>query len=235
MFDFQFNNRDASELGVYAISRPAIVSPERSVQLIEVPGRNGSVTLDDETYKDIEIDINCNFRVKKADDFGKKTRMIKSWLNSKTDNRLIFNDDLDFCRLVKKTTISKIERQSKYIGTFEINFVCSPFEFLLDGFNEHSLEDCKVNPYYTSKPLYHFFGEGMAHLEVNGNYININVGQNAYVDTELQLTYNGNGDIVNTDLNGNYEKLYLKNGDNDLLIESKTSVQVKVKPRWCCL
>ena len=72
-------------------------------------------------------------------------------------------------------------------------------------------------------------------MEVNGNYININVGQNAYVDTELQLTYNGNGDIVNTDLNGNYEKLYLKNGDNDLLIESKTSVQVKVKPRWCCL
>ena len=235
MFDFQFNNRDASELGVYAISRPAIVSPERNVQLIEVPGRNGSVTLDDETYKDIEIDINCNFKVKKADDFGRRTRMIKSWINSKTDNRLIFNDDLDFCRLVKKTTISKIERQSKYIGTFEINFVCSPFEFLLDGFNEHSLEDCKVNPYHTSKPIYHFIGEGMAHLEVNGNYININVGQNAYVDTELQLTYNGNGDIVNTDLNGNYEKLYLKNGDNDLLIESKNGVQVQVKPRWCCL
>ncbi len=161
--------------------------------------------------------------------------MIKSWLNSKTDNRLIFNDDLDFCRLVKKTTISKIERQSKYIGTFEINFVCAPFEFLLDGFNEHSLEECKVNPYDTSKPIYHFIGEGMAHLEVNGNYININVGQNAYVDTELQLTYNGNGDIVNTDLNGNYEKLYLKSGENDLLLESKNGVQVQVKPRWCCL
>lgn len=235
MFDFRFNNKNASELGVYAISRPAIVSPERNVQLIEVPGRNGSVTLDDETYKDIEIDINCNFKVKKADDFGRRTRMIKSWLNSKTDNRLIFNDDLDFCRLVKKTTISKIERQSKYIGTFEINFVCAPFEFLLDGFNEHSLEECKVNPYDTSKPIYHFIGEGMAHLEVNGNYININVGQNAYVDTELQLTYNGNGDIVNTDLNGNYEKLYLKSGENDLLLESKNGVQVQVKPRWCCL
>lgn len=235
MFDFKFNNKYASEFGVYAVNRPAIVAAEKNIELIEVPGRSGSITLDDETFKDIEIDINCNFKVKKAEDFGKKSRMIKSWLNAEIDNKLVFNDDLDFCRLVKKVTISNFERESKYIGTFEINFICSPFEFLLDGFNEHSLEDCKVNSYYTSKPLYHFVGEGMAHLEVNGNYININVGQDAYVDTELQLTYNGNGDIVNTDLNGDYEKLFLKSGNNDLLLESKTGVQVQVKPRWCCL
>lgn len=49
-----FNNVDASDLGIRVWSSPSVRIPEKRVETIELPGRNGDVVIDPGVYKNVE-------------------------------------------------------------------------------------------------------------------------------------------------------------------------------------
>ena len=56
----EFNNSIPSDFSMYVVNRPDIPAPEWDIEEIEVPGRDGTLTLDKKRYKNIEITIEFN-------------------------------------------------------------------------------------------------------------------------------------------------------------------------------
>ena len=74
--------------------------------------------------------------------------------------------------------------------------------------------------------------EGMCTLTVNGNTMTANVGQNLTIDTDRMIAYRSDGTLNNTQVTGNYEDMYLLNGENEI---SFSGGELKVIPNWRCL
>ena len=72
----------------------------------------------------------------------------------------------------------------------------------------------------------------MCILEVNGNRMTANVGQNLMIDTDRMVTYRQDGTLQNTAVSGKYEDLYLKEGE--IHIEISAGFDLKIIPNWRC-
>ena len=89
------------------------------------------------------------------------------------------------------------------------------------------------NPYSVSHPEYLIIGEGNCTLTVNGKTMEANVGQNLTINTDLMLAYRKDGEMQNTQVTGNYEDLYLAEGENQISISA--GFEMTVIPNWRCL
>lgn len=63
----------------------------------------------------------------------------------------------------------------------------------------------------------------MCTLTVNGNTMTANVGQNLTIDTDRMIAYRSDGTLNNTQVTGNYEDMYLLNGENEISFSGENS------------
>lgn len=206
-------------------------APERKVKQIEMAGKSGSLLETDDTYSDIEIPIEMNFIIP-PDLWGQRFRIVKRWLLGKA-GELKFSDDSTIFYMAKNVTIENTERTVREGGEFTANFLCDPYTFLVAGKREHTASEVQYNPYSLSHPTYKITGEGMCTLTVNGKTMTANVGQNLTIDTDRMIAYRQDGTLQNTAVTGDYEDLYLQEGDNTIAIT--TGFGLSVIPNWRCL
>ena len=236
MYDFMINGKNASTLGVYAIQRPNIPTPKKRIEKKSVNGRNGILTIDENTFDEITFAIECNFMSSKPENFAEKARMIKTWIYSNQQSELLFNDDANHFYKTQIIEISDIERTSKRIGVFTLTCTCDPFIYLSAGKKEIDITSTLINLYYTSAPIYKLTGEGVFNISVNDNFFSVNVAQNAVVDTELMLVYKENdGQLINQNSLGSFEGLWLKSGNNKISVTVPENGKVKIIPNWRAL
>lgn len=230
-FDFYFNGISGKEKGVLVAERPAIPTATKNVEYIKIAGKDETVATDpdENTYDDIIITIKIGFRVN-PEEFGKMSRQLKNWLDG--DGKLSFSDDPEVFYIVKNVEMTKEERKLKRMGTYEVNFTCSPFSYLKSGAQEYNLSQVTNNEYLMCHPIYKITGEGVCKLSVNGSTVSANVGQYLTIDTDRMLAYRADGTIENTRITGDYENLYLKPGKNQL--SATNGFTVKVIPNWRC-
>lgn len=228
----EYNEIRASEVGIKVKERPSIPTPEANVEYITIPGRDGSLTIRDGTLRDIVISVQFTFKTK-PDLFAETFRKAKAWLMARGNGTLKFTDDADFFYRVRNVVIGENERTVKRIGEFTADFTCYGCQYLMDGQKEHTPDDVEYNPYFVSHPIYKIEGEGVCNLKVNGNIMKANVGQNLTIDTELMIAYREDGSLANTDVSGDYDELYLMEGENRIDITNGFSL--KVIPNWRCL
>lgn len=227
-----YNEQTNLDFGVSVVTRPSKPSPTMQYDEKEVPGREGKL-YKEKGYGDIEISVSFNFASKSPGMWDKDFRKIKKWLNFKGDNILKFSDDLEVFYRVNKVVIDTPERVLKRKGKFNVVFTCEPFTYLADGTEEIALPKVLYNDNYTSKPIFKIQGEGLLTLNVNGNTIKANVGQNLMINTELGLCYRKDGTLNNIALTGNYKDMYLVEGDN--IFSWTGNFDIKIIPNWRCL
>ena len=118
-----------NDLNLVIEYRYPIPAPEKNIRIIEVDGRNGSLTEDLGTYKDIEVPI--SFGLVDKVNVHEKARKIKSWLiGMNYDDKLIISDDPDYYYKAKYVKFaSNIERMLTTLGKFTAVFVCDPFKY----------------------------------------------------------------------------------------------------------
>lgn len=248
MIDLLFNNKKASELGAYLISRPDIPSPERRITTYSVVGRDGVLVDDEGTYNPIVIPVHFNFKSKLPETFRNEWRIIKSWLSSRKDMNLKLTDDEEVYFKVISVNISDVSRKLRTLGTFSVDFTCQPFEYLEsgndeiivtennvdeDGFEINSFSIDVDNLYYISEPVYIMTGNGTATLTVNGNDFNVTVGDNLIINTELQLAYRMDGTVINQNTSGDFEKLKFQQGHNEVeFFVIAGEIDLKLLPKW---
>lgn len=126
-----------------------------------------------------------------------------------------------------------MQQNNKRIGNFTANFkTLDGLQYLVDGTREYDIKDVLWNQYLTCHPTYKITAEGMCTLTVNGNTMTANVGQNLTIDTDRMIAYRSDGTLNNTQVKGNYEDMYLLNGENEI---SFSGGELKVIPNWRCL
>ena len=230
MWEIEFNKNTNRDFDLLA-TRPNMPCTSFKKEFINIPGRDGSLCINSKQIEDISISIKFHV-VCGRNEWQEKFRLAKKWLLS-GGKELVFDDDRGYFYKVKNVTIGTAEREVKQVGEFEVQFLCDGAQYLKDGKDEIEYSKVGYNPGIFSKPIYKITGEGVCTLSVNDKTMIANVSGNIVIDTELMLAYREDGTSQNTAVKGNYEDLYLQEGDNVITVSE--GFECKVIPRWRCL
>lgn len=230
--DVEYNDIRGSTLKIFARERPSIPAAKKRREEITIPGRDGSLYRTNGDYEPTEIPVRFNY-IGPPDEWAARWRAAKKWLSAE-NTILKFSDDGGFFYKIAHVELGENERPTEKIGIFEATFVTRDgLSYLVEGQEEYDVKDILLNLYEIAHPTYLITGEGRCTLTVNGNVMTANVGQNLTIDTDRMLAYRGNGTLQNTEVTGDFEKLYLQEGENDISISS--GFGLKVIPNWRCL
>lgn len=231
MYDIEYNGETCREHGVYVTKRPAIPSPVEEVETFRVAGRDGVLT-GNRYLAPIDLYVEMNFRAKPTL-WSEKYRVVKKWLSG--SGKLIQGDDRAYYFKVLSVQLEDAERTIKRFGKFMAHFVCDPYLYRVDGLEEYDIDDERIlfNRYGVSHPVYVVTGSGSKTLTVNGNTVTLTINGTTVIDTDRMITYTQDDRVLrNTRLAGDYEDLYLLEGDNTI---ATTATSVKIIPNWRCI
>ena len=229
--DIEYGGIRGSSIKIYARERPSIPAARVRREGIVIPGRDGMVYQSDGTFEPTDIPVRFNY-IGKETQWSERWRAAQRWL-AKENAKLRFSDDDGYFFWIDHVELDENERTTGRIGNFTATFTTRDgLYYLNSGLREHSKEEIQWNPYETSHPLYKITGEGVCTLEVNGNRMTANVGQNLTIDTDRMVAYRQDGTLQNTAITGKYEDLYLTEGEIDIGIS--TGFDLKIIPNWRC-
>jgi len=228
VFGFNFISKDSFvDYGILIEKRPVIPKPARNINYIEVPGRNGSLRVDDLTYKDLIIPFKCGF---KDDGIANKADVIKAWLDG-GEGPLILSNQPDKYYLAHVSDQFDIAQEWKVFGRFLVNFRCKPFKYSTNN-TPIALVNAGVliNPgTVTSEPVILVMGSGNITLMVNGTAVNlVSVVGSITIDSVLRDAYNGSV-LQNNQMASDFPVLV---PGNNTISWTGTVTSVQVTPNW---
>ena len=132
---FQFGDVDSKDYGVYISGDSVYDSPARSVDLVQVPGRNGALALDNGYYENIEVTYPAGSFGTSQEEWREKMLGIRNALAAQRGyQRLIDTYHPEHYRLgMFFAGISASPVQYNRAGQFPIRFNCKPQRFLISG------------------------------------------------------------------------------------------------------
>ena len=128
-FDVVYQDVAGSTVQAYAIKRPNIPAPQKSMRRVYIP-RRGDLYIDNEHYEDIVFDVEFNFH---GDNIGTLFRSFKEWLLKSGNRQLAFTDDNTVFYKVKRIEFKTAERVAWKIKRQVVRFTCDPYTYLATG------------------------------------------------------------------------------------------------------
>ena len=224
MFNITYNNKTPEHFNAWLATIP-IVTPSTIVRTRQnVPKMDGELLLDDMSFNDAYVEFTIHAR---RNDLVTKMRDIRKWLSG--TGKLVISDATDAYYEVKEVSFTSYLKKSLDYGRISVKMEVYPYEFLDSGDTYITSYATITNNADTSMPLYTITGSGDGVLTVNGHNMVFNVTDELNIDTRRKIAYNGSGVGKDGSINGDYEGLYLKPGNNSIACTNGT---LKVKPRW---
>ncbi|MGX7745696.1 distal tail protein Dit [Rhodopseudomonas parapalustris] len=175
ILSINFNNANSYyDKNLIIEGTPIVPTSQRNIIFTEIEGRNGSLTEDLGTYKDISIPV--SFTLVDMANLKQSLRQIKAWLiGDLTDNKLIFSDDPNYFYKVKSCSIGDIENTVRVLGRFTATFVCEPFLYAIDDKKEIILGNTVTRAGLSSDPLQRYnFTSGTVYVNNQAVKSNLN-------------------------------------------------------------
>ena len=225
-----YDNKDIRDFGVYISGKGTFNSPSRDVEYIQIPGRNGDLTIDNGRFNNVELEYEAfivrNFKT----NFGG----LRSFLFAKNGYKRL--EDSFHPEEFRMASVSeRIEPDMTKLlreGKFEILFNCKPQRFLKIG--EHAVKFLSNgvignDTLYDSKPLLRVYGAGT--IVINNQIIRVTRAPGSGytdIDCEIMDAYCGT-ETRNAYVSFESDSVVLKPGDNSILL---TGVTADITPRW---
>ena len=222
-YDIEFNNATAKDYGVFLYDYAKFSGAEKSYQTTAVSGRLGELVGEDD-YKS-NLTIECTFGIISRA-FMSRVSTIKHWLSGV--GKLVISDHQDVFYKVWKIEYGDIDREIRKFGQFTASFVCTPYQFLKDG--QQAVDAITYNPYDLCRPIYTVTGSGAFTLTVNGKEMTGTANPTIVIDSERMIAYNQENVNQSNLLSGDYEDLYIPNGD--VAISVSSGFQLQIVPQW---
>ncbi len=231
---FTYNGKSSSEFGILIDSSTTFKSAERDYETVEVPGRNGDLTLDNGRYRNYDVTYTCGIGLW----FKNNINAFKAWLMSnKGYNKLSDSYRKGYYRMARVRNAPDPALFTKVRGgIFDVVFDCKPQLFMESGDIEtvFTASGSIYNPtHYEALPLIRVYGTGA--LSIGSTTITIN-SANTYtdIDCDIQDCFKGS-----TNCNGNVtlnsgDFFRLLPGTNNIVLGSGIS-RISIKPRWWTL
>ena len=238
---FIFDNINTKEYGVIISGVNTFAAPERDVEMVTIPGRNGLLTLDNGRYQNIKITYPCFMP---TDNFQTNFDAFKAAMLAKVGyfelSDTYHADGFRKARIIDGIT-PKTGIYNK-TASFDVRFDCYP-QFFLDSGDTYLEADEIVNPTnFDALPLIKVTFSSSTRtgtVTVNGRTITITGAEadTIYIDCESQNAYyistgvaiSQNGKIAVAD-----DFPVVKPGVNAIADTGNIS-SVKIKPRWWML
>ena len=237
---FTFGGKSSSAYSMFITEAATYNVPERAVEMIEIPGRNGHYALDQGRFENVEVtyhvvvhkDTNANFQTEMSD--------VRNWLASKVGYQRLTDD---YNSNVYRMAIFKggLETDGAYINgaEFDIVFECKPQRWLTSGETATAVANNGTlsNPtLFDASPLLEVKGYG--NIDIGGQSIGIDnalIGEVVIADS-LPLTnatatqtldvsmLNSGDDIVVSNAKYTIAYTVTKPGDSYYIDSSTTSI-----------
>ena len=137
-----FNGVNSKEYGVYITGEAVYNAPERDVEVITVPGRNGAFVRDNGRFENILVTYPAGIFGDKQSEFAEGISAFRNALcSAKGYCRLTdeYNPD-EYREAVYKSGLEVSPVQMGRAGEFSITFECKPQRFLKSGENKQALD-----------------------------------------------------------------------------------------------
>ena len=228
-----YDGQNLSAFGVYVGNTSAFKSPEREITDVVVPGRNGSLTRDENRFNNVALSYEC-YVVEDAPQNFKALQEIL--LSSASYRRLEDSIDPDYYRMARvhaETDFDIISTMHEQ-GTFQVEFDCLPQRFYKSGETavEVTTTGTLVNPSkFTALPLIRIYGNGT--VSVGDVQITVAEHTDPYIDVDCDVrncfygSTNKNSFVTLTD----HRYPALKTGNTGVTI-SGSITKVEITPRW---
>ena len=132
---FTFDGENSAEYGLYISGDSVYNAPNREIDMISIPGRNGQLAIDMGRYENITVTYPAFVFADTQEEFREKIRRIRNWLCSKTSyQRLTDEYNPESFRLgLYKSGLEVEPIFYNRCGEFEMSFDCKPQRFLFTG------------------------------------------------------------------------------------------------------
>ena len=176
---FTFDGIDSRDYGVYISGDAVFDSPERDVEMIEIPGRNGSFALDKGRFGNITVSYTAGLFGDDEASFREGIRALRNALASRKGYCRLEDDynPNEYRMAVYKKGL-EVDPALLKAGEFTIEFDCMPQRWLKSGETAVSVASGGqiTNPtLFESHPLLHLWGYGS--IGINGDQLSINNDQ----------------------------------------------------------
>lgn len=172
---FTFDGEDSRDYGIYITGAAVYNAPERSVEMISIPGRNGAYALDKGNFENIEVEYPAGIFADNESDFAEAISDFRNLLCSKRGYcRLADEYNPNEYRLAIYKSGLNINPAQLKAGEFSIIFECMPQRWLTSGETKTSVASggTITNPtLFDSKPILEFQGYG--NIDINGQSIDV--------------------------------------------------------------
>ena len=192
-----FDNKTSREFGVYITGEAVYNAPEREVEMITIPGRNGAFALDKGRFENIPVKYPAGIFAENESDFAQAMSDFRNFLCSKQGYcRLTDDYNPNEYRMAVYKSGLEVDPAQLRAGEFEILFDAMPQRWLTSGETKQPIAasgDTITNPtLFDSKPLLEVDGSGS--ISFNGQSIEIEsstVGDIVIASTLSNIVYSG--------------------------------------------
>lgn len=220
--------------GLLISKLPPITKPKQRTTVEEIDGRDGDIVtkLGYSAYdKEIQIGLYGDFDIDDVMTFfnGEGTVTFSNEEDKYYNYQIL--DQIDYEKLIR----FKTAKVKMHVQPFKYSSVEGIRTFTITTEDEITINN---SGNYVSKPTITLTGSGTINLSANGYevlVINLDAnGSTITIDTANMEAYNqSTGELMNRDVTGNYDNLYLKAGKNNISWTGTiTQIQIQNYSRW---
>jgi len=233
---FSFNKIKASDMGLRVLNNITLDSPNRNKNLIQIPGRNGSLVTDNNRYDDILRSIPCRLETGTGQDVETMAAKISSWLGVADYHEFLWHQDPDFIYSALVENGVATRRRLARLADILINFRIYPIKYLRSSMIERAVDNGRVlvnSLDLAANPLVRVVGTGLVILSIGTKTMEVNIPADAggcLIDSETFTIKSLANDIpLFSNASGVFPTLAV--GNNLVSWESANEIQVFVTPR----
>ncbi|MBO5969595.1 MAG: hypothetical protein J6S14_13970 [Clostridia bacterium] len=230
---FVYAGEASADYGMVIAEAPAFERGKRKTTVYNVPGRNGSVIVQQDAWEDVPRAYKVWLTVDGKQALNEAVDAVEAWLNSvKGYQRLEDNFEPEIFRLAYYNGGDEFSNMAMMAGEGTLRFTCRAERFYKSGEQAITVTNgTKIyNPTrYTSKPLIHIEGSGTVTVSIGGNTISANVTDYINIDSDTMNAYRLPAENKNGDISGSFP--VIPAGAQTIGITG-TTTKVTVVPRW---
>lgn len=239
---FTFDNENSLDSGIYITGEAVFNAPERVVNMVEVPGRNGAIAIDDGRFTNIAVTYPAGCFEDNMLNYAEKIAAFRNILSSRyTYKRLTdtYNPD-EFRMGLYRSGLDVNSVRYNTAGEFQIEFDCKPQRWLVSGETPETFAATGSieNPTsFGARPLLAVTGAGSLTIGTQTMTIIARSDPSAvlFIDCESQEAWEeipgGRASRNDYVQNAGEEFPILLGGETDVILGSGIT-NVEITPRW---
>lgn len=127
LHSFTYNGKNSMDFGVYIKKSGSYDSGARNITEINVPGRNGTIIIDNGNYENTKLTYECRILPNnKYNGFQQQTDAIKAWLYTDVGNYHTLTDTYGAVKSAAFTSALNFSEAVKGALDVSITFSCKP-------------------------------------------------------------------------------------------------------------